>query len=64
MTPYLVEDSEMCLHFRRKKIEPSILFPPGGDETILRKCAYVMFRDSIVNVESFSEPVDIVGFFP
>jgi hypothetical protein len=61
--PDLVEDVKMGFHFLREKVEFAIPFSGWSDEIVLLQCSDVMLRDSVVDVKSLGELVDIARLF-
>ncbi len=52
----------MGFHFRREKEELSIPLTFRNDQVIPLQGSNMMLGDTVVNVESLREAVDIVGF--
>src|SRR6266702_881941 len=59
LSPDLVENLKVGFHLLGEKIELAVAFPRWGNEIVLLQCTDVMLRDPIVNIERFSELVDI-----
>lgn len=63
LSPYLVEYVKVGFHLLGEKVELAIAFPGGSDEVVLFQRSDVMLRDSVVNVKSLGELVDIARLF-
>jgi hypothetical protein len=59
LSPDLIEDLEVGFHLLGEKVELAVAFPGRGDEVVLFQRSDVMLRDSVVNVKSLGELVDI-----
>src|SRR6266849_9428996 len=59
LSPDLIEDLEVGFHLLGEKVELAVAFPGRSDEVVLFQRSDVMLRDSVVNVKSLGELVDI-----
>ena len=60
LTPYFVEDVEVGFHLWGEKVELAVFFTGRGYEPVPLQGSNVMLRNSIVNVEGFGKPVDVM----
>ena len=59
LSPDLVEYVKVGFHLLGEKVELAVTFPGWTDELVLLQSSDVMLRDSVVDVKSLGELVDI-----